>query len=300
MGVITRARSRPGQDAADAAASVLRLAVLLQAGAAPTAAWRHLAATGDAHAERVGAGLDGGATPTDAIAALGGTWPQVAATWRVATEVGAPLADSLRSTAVALRDAAEAADEVRIALAEPAGTARLLLMLPAAGILLGMLLGFDTLAVFVSGPLGWICAAVGLALLLAAHRWTAVLVRRAQPSTAIPGLVAELTAIALSGGASIERARSLVRRAGKYDPAEVDDILTLSQRAGVPAVELLRASAAHERHVARTDGRLSAARLSARLLAPLGVCTLPAFLVLGVAPMLLSVFAATPLEWGAP
>ena len=35
----------------------------------------------------------------------------------------------------------------------------------------------------------------------------------------------------------------------------------------------------------------SSARLSSRLLLPLGVCTLPAFLLLGVAPMLLSVMS---------
>jgi len=36
--------------------------------------------------------------------------------------------------------------------------------------------------------------------------------------------------------------------------------------------------------------------LSTRLLIPLGVCTLPAFLLLGVAPMLLSVMSAVPLS----
>ena len=65
--------------------------------------------------------------------------------------------------------------------------------------------------------------------------------------------------------------------------------------AGVPAVELLRASSALARHRARVDGRLRAARLSSRLLLPLGVCTLPAFLLLGVAPMLLSVMTSVPL-----
>ncbi|MCK8468355.1 hypothetical protein M0722_14245 [Microbacterium sp. KSW4-16] len=72
-------------------------------------------------------------------------------------------------------------------------------------------------------------------------------------------------------------------------------MLDLSRAAGVPAVELLRASAAQDRHAARVGGRLRAAKLSTRLLIPLGVCTLPAFLLLGVAPMLLSVLSSTPL-----
>jgi tight adherence protein B len=43
------------------------------------------------------------------------------------------------------------------------------------------------------------------------------------------------------------------------------------------------------------QGRLRAAHLSTRLLLPLGVCTLPAFLLLGVAPLLLSVLGSTPV-----
>ena len=62
------------------------------------------------------------------------------------------------------------------------------------------------------------------------------------------------------------------------------------------AVDLLRAAATDARRRARTDGRLRAARLGARLLLPMGLCTLPAFLLLGVGPMLLSVMAgSTPL-----
>ena len=62
------------------------------------------------------------------------------------------------------------------------------------------------------------------------------------------------------------------------------------------AVELLRSDAALDRHRARVDGRLRAAHLASRLLVPLGVCTLPAFLLLGVAPMMLGVLGAVPLD----
>ena len=109
---------------------------------------------------------------------------------------------------------------------------------------------------------------------------------------------AELMAVALSGGASIPRALRLVAetpatRGGDDD--RIRSVLELSTSAGVPAGELLRASAAQDRHASRIDGRMRAARLSTKLLIPLGVCTLPAFLLLGVAPLLLSVLASTPL-----
>ncbi|MFD4959003.1 type II secretion system F family protein [Microbacterium sp. NPDC058389] len=299
-----------------AAETVLRLAVLLQAGVAPARAWTHLAHAGDDAAARVVAALAHETPLATAIAGVGGgSWREVAVAYQVATTVGAPLAACLRSLAAALSDAQEAADDVRVALAEPAGTARLMGWLPLLAVALGAALGFDTLGTLVATPLGIACLAAGVALIIVAQRWTARLVRAARDAGGIPGLDAELVAIALSGGVSIERARAVVADAGvlrcpdgaagaatSAAPAAaatddgVEAVLALSRSAGVPAVELLRASAAHARHRARVDGRLRAARLSSRLLVPLGVCTLPAFLLLGVAPMLLSVMSTMSLS----
>lgn len=293
MGRMTRPADLGGRADA-AAATTLRLAVLLQAGIPPSAAWRHLGGV-DPTAAAVWADAQSGVLLGDAMRARAGAWRQIAATWEIATTVGAPLADSLRSVAEALSDAQGAADDTRIALAEPAGTARFMLWLPLAGLALGALLGFDTFAVLFGSPGGLACLVGGALLLLGAAAWTRALVRRAQPDDRIPGLHAELTAIALSGGVSIDRARALVDAGGTPHDSATEDVLALSRAAGVPAVELLRASAAHDRQAARTAGRLRAAALGSRLLLPLGVCTLPAFLLLGVAPMLLSVLTSTSL-----
>ncbi|WP_224786120.1 type II secretion system F family protein [Microbacterium caowuchunii] len=288
----------------------LRLAVLLQAGVAPAPAWRFLADSGERDAAEIlhvhAAGADLGA----AIGSQGVRWQAVGAAWQVATSVGAPLADALRSVASALRDADDCRDEVRVALAEPASTARLMSWLPLVAVLLGLALGFDTLGVLTGTPGGVACLVVGVVLTVLARRWNARLVRSAGPPPGVPGLRAELTAIALSGGVSLERARRLaadalgtaddrpVRAVAVPDTSEEADlerILGLSRDAGVPAAELLRAAAAIARHRARTDGRMRAARLAASLLLPLGVCVLPAFIVLGVAPMLISILSSTSL-----
>lgn len=284
-----RTRKTPETDAGTAD-TVLRLAVLLQAGIPPARAWVHLAEAGDTAAMRVAAAVEDGVAPSVAMAGLGGSWPEVASAWTIAQALGAPLAESLRGIALAVRDARETADDVRVALAEPAGTARLMAWLPLVAVLMGSALGFDTVAVFVGNPLGLVCLAAGAALMLGARRWNAALVRSAGRAVGIPGIDAELLAIGLSGGASIERARTILEaELGPVTDPAVEETLTLSRRAGVPAVELLRASASLRRHRARVDGRLRAARLSSKLLLPLGVCILPAFLLLGVAPMLLSV-----------
>ncbi len=295
---MVRRRVRDATHDADAATSVQTLAVLLQAGAMPTVAWRHLAETGDRHAIAIVSRIDAGEPIAAAIEAEGGVWVDLAAAWEIATTVGAPLAEVLRTLAETLRDAASAADDVRIALAEPAGTARLLLWMPLAGLLLGFALGFDTIGVIIRNPIGAACVLAGGGLVLLARVWTASLLRRARPSPGTPGMRAELVAVALAGGASIDRALGLLDAVGSIAPEgedRVPDVLELSRAAGVPAVELLRASAAQERHTSRVEGRLRASRLSTRLLLPLGVCTLPAFLLLGVAPMLLSVLTSTPL-----
>lgn len=327
MGLVRRARRGGRPDAGAVADTVLRLAVLLQAGIAPAAAWRHLAVAAENEAStrarpagtrrarlrdvapvapRIVERLDARMALHEAIRLEGGVWTDVAAAWEIAVAVGAPLAESLRGLADSLRDAHAAVDDVRIALAEPAATARLMLWLPLVGVLLGTALGFDTVPVLVSNPIGIACLAAGVGLLVLARGWTAKLVRSAEPLGDVPGIHAELTAIALSGGVSLERARALVGDAlapatgivtGRaVAAASTDEVLELSRAAGVPAVELLRASAAAARHRSRTDGRLRAARLASKLLLPLGVCTLPAFLLLGVAPLLLSVLKTTPLS----
>lgn len=291
-----------GTAAAAMADTVQQLAALLQAGAAPAAAWRHLAASGLAPAAvPVSAALDDGAAISAALHAQGAAWGGLASAWHLAETVGAPLAGALRNYAAAVREASQTSDDVRVALSEPAATARLMSWLPPLGLGLGIALGFDPIGALLAGPLGWGCLIAGLGLIFGARRWTANLVRQAQPAPGIPGLYAELLAVALAGGASVERARALTEAAmagggGAAHETEapapdprIDGILALSASAGVPIADLLRADAQRSRREARTSGRVAAARLSSRLLLPLGVCTLPAFMLLGVAPMAIAV-----------
>lgn len=286
-------------DAVEAASVIQRVAVLLDAGVVPARAWQLLAEAGEPLAARIAEAPPGTAVG-DLLGTHGGAWSDVAVAWRVAETVGAPLAPSLRRFAEALRDAQQTRDDVAVALADPAATARLVAWLPLVAIVLGIALGFDVVR-SLTQPAGIACVVAGLALMLVARRWSSRLVARAQPGPALPGVSADTVAIALSSGASVERALAVVAASGGGDPEDaVRDVLALSQRSGAPAVELLRAAGADSRRQARTDGRLSAARLGSRLLLPMGLCTLPAFLLLGVAPMLLSVLAGSAPALASP
>ena len=136
--------------------------------------------------------------------------------------------------------------------------------------------------------------------MLAAGSWNRALVRRAGPTDLTPGLRLELMAIAMSGGGSIDRSRALVgaavERYGIVPGADVDPVdrvLDLSTRAGVPAAELLRSEAEQLRRDARSAGQRRAATLSVTLMLPLGLCVLPAFMLVGVVPLLISVLSST-------
>ncbi|AOX46716.1 type II secretion system F family protein [Microbacterium sp. BH-3-3-3] len=286
---------------ADALETTMRLAVLLGAGLTPARAWAVVAERGEATAVGAARAAARGDDVAEVLRSAGETWSDVAAVYAVAVDAGAPLADTLRTIGGALRDAAEISADVRVALAEPAATARLLAWLPVLGVPLGLALGFDTVGILVTDPLGTACLFGGALLVVASRLWARHLVRRARPPRGVPGLNAELWAVALSAGISVDRARQLATAAGRVEPPPsetsgdqaIEATLELAVRAGVPASELLRGDAWMARHRARTEGRAAAARLSTHLLVPLGACTLPAFLLLAVVPMMLGLLRSS-------
>ena len=306
-----------------AATVVERLAVLLAAGVAPASAWLHV---GDGEPEgpvravttHVGRSATLGvpvsvslrqALSHDPFSATtdgrrhATEWHQVACAWHVAERSGAPLADCLVTFVAALREADAARREVEVALSGPRSTGRIVLALPPVGLLFSLGLGFDTAAVLFGSPVGWGCLVVGVGLVAAARAWNARLVRSAVPGASVPGLRLELLAVAVSGGGSWQAGLELVDEACRahLEDAGADDVhdddgrsvLDLSRRAGAPAGALLRAAAAERRLEATTAARSAAARLGSTLMLPLGVCVLPAFLVVGVVPLVVSLVSST-------
>lgn len=301
---LLRRRPDPAADIDAVAAVTERLAVLLSAGVPAPTAWAHvgdrpvLEAAAEAAADgRSVAEAITHATRLDPVAASG--WSVLAAAWSVAAESGAPLASSLRDLAAALRDEAQLRREVRTALAGPVASARLVMALPLIAVAFGALLGFDTASVLFGHPIGLACVVLGGLLLWTGRSWSARLAVRASASHADAGLELELLAIAMSGGASIERARDVVRHALRangvpaHDRSTGDAVIALAARAGAPVSELLRAEAFRLRRVARAEGAARAAALGVRLMLPLGACVLPAFVLLGVVPLLVSVVSVT-------
>ncbi|WP_210415913.1 type II secretion system F family protein [Humibacter ginsenosidimutans] len=324
------ARQRHGarRPAVEAVADIAqRLAVLLAAGVPPGAAWGYLLEAMSDDEEGVSrsvlasaseAGARGGDVPR-AIASSAdlavprrarrgrrpdetevlSAWRGLAAALQVATEAGSPLANALRDLATALRDLGQAQRDREAAMAGPRATARMVIALPVIGILFGAGLGFDTMHVLFATPIGIALLLIGASLLLAAGAWNRALLRRSRAVELLPGLAMELVAVAMSGGGSaagaVDRVTGVCARFGLAPPVDrsVASVLTLSERAGVGAVELLHAEADQERRDARGAAQTASAALGVRLMLPLAVCVLPAFMVLSVAPLVLSILSST-------
>lgn len=300
-----RGWAQPGAAEDELAEAVEALAVLLDAGIMPESAWRLLGGE-SAHpaVRRIASAVGTGIRPAEALARVAGGRADagtraLAAMWMVAESAGAALAPALRGTAGALRDRAETAREVEAALSGPRATARLMAWLPVVGLVMAVVLGIDVLGTLVGSPAGWALAGVGGVLFVVGRSWTRRLVRRASTAGPLSGVRLDLAVIALSGGVSAPRALALVGDAMGAVGLEtgtdgsLERVLRIADRAGAPAGDLLSSAATQERRVARTEGRRSAGVLSVRLLLPLGGCILPAFLLLGVAPVIVAMLSST-------
>ncbi len=321
----------PPDGEAELAAALQRIAVLIGAGLSPRTAWAHVAEASDdervrATGQRIARGEpvpvvladagddprgDGPARAAVRAAAPGiepevvAAWRSTAAAWRVAEISGAPLAPALRAYAESLRDREAALRDVRVALAGPRSTASIVLLLPAAALLLALLMGVDLLGALAS-PLGAGSLAGGALLVVLARRWMHRLLRAAAPPAAITGLALDLLAVAAGGGGPPERAAALVAAelraahpqlaatgALDADLDELDRLAAFSRRAGAPLAELARTDAAEQRARARAAARERAETLGVRLMLPLGACILPAFLLIGVVPMVIGLLSST-------
>ncbi len=285
----------PGSD--DRVAAVTeRLAGLLAAGLPAGTALAHLADTESAetvHLLRRAVSAPGQAVPGP-IASL---WHALGAAWRIGVTTGAPLASCLSTVAEVARFEQQLSRDHAVLLAGPRATTRLMLMLPVVGIGLGFLIGVNPVAALIGMPGGWLLVVAGVGLIMLSGRWSRRMTEQAMIRLVCPGMSLELLAIALSGGGPVPAAMELVLLEWPDPPTDEErscrEIVALAAGAGVPAGALLRAEAQRFRRDAAAAQQQAAARLGVRLMLPLGICILPAFLLLAVVPVVIGIVSST-------
>ena len=103
-----------------------------------------------------------------------------AACWSVASAQGAGLADALDRIVMQDRRAEEVRRQLEAHLAAPRATARMLALLPALGLLLGVAIGGDPLGWLLGTPPGWACLALGVVLIAVGLAWATRIVARTE------------------------------------------------------------------------------------------------------------------------
>lgn len=298
----------PGTNTADGvgvaqmASLAARLAVFFQAGLSPTRAWqelaldeqlagssRHLAQEiarhleqGGRHAESVRWACESGAEPERVFSAV----------LSVADESGTPLYRALWALADALRDRVSVEAEIRSIVQAPRQTTLLLLALPPLSLVVAGTLGVNALGFLTGSTFGWLLLGLAVLLYTAAIVWMGRLVTQLMPDSGYLSPARDLLAVASQGGALPEVAAARVNRVliehglAQSDSADIQSLTALSRRVGIPISTLSVAEATWARHQARAEAAEAAQSLSVRILLPLGLFILPAFVAVGVVPVI--------------
>ena len=108
-----------------------------------------------------------------------------------------------------------------------------------------------------------------------------------------PDLALELVAGLLDAGTPVRPAVAVVEAALRSArlPAGLAEVVDLSERTGLPAAALLRARADDLRRARDAAHGRAVRRLAVLLVLPMGLCLLPAFVLLGVVPVLLDLLS---------
>lgn len=230
--------------------------------------------------------------------------------------LGAPLADVLDAIGDAIDDAQDVEEARRVASAGPLMSARVLAGLPLVGVMAALALGASPWGFYTSGTPGAVCASLGVLAWVAGVASCRRILARCRNADASGGdtdaaLACDLIASALACGASIPRALDALadacaqeplawtasslrlgatwEQAWEEAPAWADplrDALEASWTAGTAPEGMLARCASWERRARLVDAKTRAEELSVRLVGPLGAFFLPAFLLLGIAPLL--------------
>lgn len=187
---------------------------------------------------------------------------------------------------------AEAAGRLAVAQAGPRSTARLVYWLPPATLLLGQVAGLGAIEVFWRAPLSILALMFGTILLMLANLWSTRMLRN--PSDFTDEFVLDAFAVCLDSGLEIDSVCEVVstefelifdREISLAMSGELNSANQLSSETGAAISKLLSTRADELRRNSNYKNLERVENLSVRLLWPLGVCVLPAFVFISVIPI---------------
>ena len=203
--------------------------------------------------------------------------PGVSYLLSITKKVGGPLATTLDRYSEVLVKRTQMNSELELAVAGPKASTRLVLSLPLLVFVGSGIAGIPILRTFQNSWLVWVSFILGLFLFWLGSRWTNRLIKRSEPRTLDPGLPCEALAIAVSAGLPLAEASALVENAPELTELQISS--------GVALVQLLRDRADAARQEQFNADRLKIQKTSIKVLWPLGLTVLPAFVLLAIVPV---------------
>lgn len=247
---------------------------------------------------------------------LRGSASSVEAACRLTHQIGAPLAQILESILETIDEVDAAKRDREVARAGPETTAKLLTSLPLLGVVAGFAVGVDVVGLWLAGGAATVGLAVGALFWVVGVVWAKRLIAAAsQEGERIdPVVLVDLLVASLTSGASIphsldalgvacrepefERCAALLRMGAPFDALEEQvsaDALPMiaalrpAWTLGASPIPMLRLLGRRIRATRAAKARGEAQRLAVRLVLPLGLCLLPAFVAISVVPIVASI-----------
>jgi tight adherence protein B len=220
--------------------------------------------------------------------------------WGLAVQIGGPITLTLERLAEVFDRQQKNLSEIQLAFAGPQATARLVSWLPLAALALAQLVGMNPLGAVTGSAAGLVSVLLGLGLLAVGQRWSKRLLEQANSKALDPGAFIDAVLVGLQGGLPLRKSETAAKEHFKIvfqqevsekDLALIKSVAELARDSGAALTKILAAEADRLREEERYQISEQIARLGIRLMIPLGVAVLPAFILIAIVPIALSLLS---------
>jgi tight adherence protein B len=220
--------------------------------------------------------------------------------WGLAFQIGGPITLTLERLAEVFDRQQKNLSEIQLAFAGPQATARLVSWLPLAALALAQLVGMNPLGAITGSIAGLVSVLLGAGLLAVGQRWSKRLLEKADSKSLDPGAFIDAVLIGLQAGLPLRKSELAAKEHFKVvfqqavterEIAVIKSVAELARDSGAALTKILAAEADQLREQERYEISEKIARLGIRLMIPLGVAVLPAFILIAIVPIAISLLS---------
>lgn len=243
--------------------------------------------------------LRSGVHMDQALVAIGGPPASVSLRYllAVAADAGSAVASEIDAISDLVKTREGLIERIGVAHAGPRATARLVIWLPILTLLIAQLVGWNVLGSIFDSPIVSISLLLGIGLLLTSKLTTSRMISRAKPTESYIGFYLLGVAIESSGGSNLikakERALKIYQDVFGSLPADIEieqleQVEKLLNETGARVSSLLRRQAQSLQQAELVKTEIGIEKLGVKLMLPLGLGVLPAFVFLAIVPLMVT------------